>query len=818
MEDEKETVIEIDQTTQQHIEETKDDNPIQPHNRKKIDKFVSYDMSEDEIFAAAYILKVVSEFHKEYGMQKQLLISMEALCSVLNRDGEYKINIYSMKTSKHILSYINKNYYPIKFITLKNDSERLILIKDNCNNNNNTDGKNLQKIIDSFNTKSYIDTIGNPDDIILTESNKKLYIDKKYHHICRTDWLKKDEFEQLLNKTTTIYYGDIYTSTIFETIRKMLSRIISIDKFPENYVIEPDKLFRFNLEKVETWNEIEIKVKGFTKDNNDWKETQNNCVSSTVSELFKDSLPPPNFEFFKSYSEYHHLVEGIMNDPKDSLEFATKLLEIEIEREKENGAKYIKFMGQIRTKIFDMIIKSIEMTNSQQLPAIRQYMNIINSKLPQLCDNRYSSLVMKYILHTSILLDNSCASFKNSKNISLYAYTKELHIKRTSKAFLGVLPIIYKFLSQKSREDLNEIIYKPKSPWNTFIDNQKSILFCNIDSNNYYQWWNFAAIIDFKWKTFGKMYYFLIWIFYTIFLICFVLASTLSFSNPHRKILYIFSILLGFVHLSFEVRQFLWERSHYIKDLWNLFVFPSYGKYFAIIIGVAKDVFPFLVVLFFILFGFGLAFFILLKPTKDFSLDQPTINDDKNNPWNLAIRYSSINSDGSISSNPTLIQTPDSNSNMFSWFPTSLLAMYLFLTGDSGSFSLWTYREDPMMTFLIFLFSFFTVVYLMNLFIGLLNMSIEDYNKYEEFLLSKARILRDIELYHKLPFQRYKKEWFPDMIYYDIPVDKVRDLINAIDNKRTVFTFLPFISERLRKLIDVPAPIKQVEVELKELK
>ncbi|GBB87758.1 hypothetical protein RclHR1_14250001 [Rhizophagus clarus] len=558
MEDEKETVIEIDQTTQQHIEETKDDNPIQPHNRKKIDKFVSYDMSEDEIFAAAYI---------------------------------------------------NKNYYPIKFITLKNDSERLILIKDNCNNNNNTDGKNLQKIIDSFNTKSYIDTIGNPDDIILTESNKKLYIDKKYHHICRTDWLKKDEFEQLLNKTTTIYYGDIYTSTIFETIRKMLSRIISIDKFPENYVIEPDKLFRFNLEKVETWNEIEIKVKGFTKDNNDWKETQNNCVSSTgilvlyeqvddqvlilittFSELFKDSLPPPNFEFFKSYSEYHHLVEGIMNDPKDSLEFATKLLEIEIEREKENGAKYIKFMGQIRTKIFDMIIKSIEMTNSQQLPAIRQYMNIINSKLPQLCDNRYSSL-----------------------------------------------------------------------------------------------------------------------------------------------------------------------------------------------------------------------------PTKDFSLDQPTINDDKNNPWNLAIRYSSINSDGSISSNPTLIQTPDSNSNMFSWFPTSLLAMYLFLTGDSGSFSLWTYREDPMMTFLIFLFSFFTVVYLMNLFIGLLNMSIEDYNKYEEFLLSKARvfkILKDIELYHKLPFQSY----------YDIPVDKVRDLINAIDNKRTVFTFLPFISERLRKLIDVPAPIKQVEVELKELK
>src|SRR5438046_1875023 len=52
-------------------------------------------------------------------------------------------------------------------------------------------------------------------------------------------------------------------------------------------------------------------------------------------------------------------------------------------------------------------------------------------------------------------------------------------------------------------------------------------------------------------------------------------------------------------------------------------VFRSYGKYFAIIIGVAKEVSPFLVVLFFIIFGFGLAFFILLRPADGSSLDQP---------------------------------------------------------------------------------------------------------------------------------------------------------------------------------------------------
>ena len=46
-----------------------------------------------------------------------------------------------------------------------------------------------------------------------------------------------------------------------------------------------------------------------------------------------------------------------------------------------------------------------------------------------------------------------------------------------------------------------------------------------------------------------------------------------------------------------------------------------------------------------------------------------------------------------------------------------------------------------MMTFLLFVFTFFTVIYLMNLFIGLLSDAIKDYNKYEEFLLLKAKVI-----------------------------------------------------------------------------
>ena len=67
-------------------------------------------------------------------------------------------------------------------------------------------------------------------------------------------------------------------------------------------------------------------------------------------------------------------------------------------------------------------------------------------------------------------------------------------------------------------------------------------------------------------------------------------------------------------------------------------------------------------------------------------------------------------------------------------------------------------------------------------------MAIKDYNKFEEFLLQKAKvfiffnyifirmflnlnsnchllqIITEIELFYMSPFQRRKKEWFPDWV------------------------------------------------------
>ena len=103
----------------------------------------------------------------------------------------------------------------------------------------------------------------------------------------------------------------------------------------------------------------------------------------------------------------------------------------------------------------------------------------------------------------------------------------------------------------------------------------------------------------------------------------------------------------------------------YSKFLFFFQLFLSFGKYFVIIIGVAKEVFPFLLVLFLIIIGFSHAFFILLSSVKD---------------SDLTTQYYFVNPDGT---NTTLYQVPDSNTNMFRWFPTSLLAMYLFLIGNN---------------------------------------------------------------------------------------------------------------------------------------
>ena len=74
-----------------------------------------------------------------------------------------------------------------------------------------------------------------------------------------------------------------------------------------------------------------------------------------------------------------------------------------------------------------------------------------------------------------------------------------------------------------------------------------------------------------KGDKFGRYYHCWIWFFYTMFFLCFALASTLVIPDLYRMMLFMISIVLGFIHLINEFRQFLWNPIIYINDIWNLF-------------------------------------------------------------------------------------------------------------------------------------------------------------------------------------------------------------------------------------------------------
>ena len=52
----------------------------------------------------------------------------------------------------------------------------------------------------------------------------------------------------------------------------------------------------------------------------------------------------------------------------------------------------------------------------------------------------------------------------------------------------------------------------------------------------------------------------------------------------------------------------------------------------------------------------------------------------------------------------------------------------------------------------------------MNLFIGLLSNEIKNYNTAEAFLVQKAKVITEIELFYLFPGQRRWKNWFPDIL------------------------------------------------------
>ncbi|PKC68002.1 hypothetical protein RhiirA1_457749 [Rhizophagus irregularis] len=394
--------------------------------------------------------------------------------------------------------------------------------------------------------------------------------------------------------------------------------------------------------------------------------------------------------------------------------------------------------------------------------------------------------------------------------------------------------------------------------WKEIFYPQSSV-FVNTCKKEFYSNWNGEAIINFKWKKFGRIYYFTIWLIFMVFLVCFTIASypTNSITRKVRINLYQTTIAFGFFHLIFELRQFIWNPRKYFLSIWNLFdlsaylsatiasicwikygdipywalsiscllldlkfllffrVFEYFGVYFAIIFGVAKRVFSFLVVLAIIILSFAHAFFLLLHPENLLDSLNAQNPNDLNNPWTLSNTYNQVDENGNIL-NETLIQVPSENTNLFYSYPTSLLATYLFLTGNQNSLSPWAPKpttENTILFILMAVFSFLIVIYLMNLFIGLLNMAIEKDNDRALYLVQKAEVIAEIELFYLLPHQRRWRSWFPEVIYYRVDVEKTRIYIKkAIKKGKWNMDDWPEMKHKILKLLSIDDAIINLAV------
>ncbi|CAG8450613.1 5247_t:CDS:2 [Paraglomus occultum] len=286
--------------------------------------------------------------------------------------------------------------------------------------------------------------------------------------------------------------------------------------------------------------------------------------------------------------------------------------------------------------------------------------------------------------------------------------------------------------------------------------------------------WDGEALINFKWRAFGFYYYILVCMIFIAFAVCFITAISLIDDNSNNNMkqnLFIATVVLAVWHLHLEVRQFIWNPIYYVLSVWNWF-------------------------------GFAHALFVLLKPEPGSSWETPSSpdNNDPNDPWKLTTTLATTLDNGTIVNGTSLVVKPDENTNVYTWFNTSLLGAYKFLVGDWSSVANWGPNDNPLLVVMTVLFSFFVVIYLMNLFIGLLNNAINTYHEYASYLAQKAEVLAEIELFYLTPSQR-RSEWFPSTVHFETDTKELRKVLR--ENIQADPEYPSKLSKHSKKMLEI---------------
>ena len=166
-----------------------------------------------------------------------------------------------------------------------------------------------------------------------------------------------------------------------------------------------------------------------------------------------------------------------------------------------------------------------------------------------------SILWNKYIYQRMIQTINDSSKRYISENINL----------RTSKNLEFTITFVIPFIKFCN--------YPPENSWWETLFRPRPSPFLKVINREIYSTWSGEALINFKWRTYGRYYYMLMWMEFFALLGCFTVATTFSddiIPVDTRRQLLTASIVLGSYHIFFEIRQIIYDPKEWVRDFWNI--------------------------------------------------------------------------------------------------------------------------------------------------------------------------------------------------------------------------------------------------------
>ncbi|RUP50845.1 hypothetical protein BC936DRAFT_137459 [Jimgerdemannia flammicorona] len=288
----------------------------------------------------------------------------------------------------------------------------------------------------------------------------------------------------------------------------------------------------------------------------------------------------------------------------------------------------------------------------------------------------------------------------------------------------------------------------------------------------------FKAVIDHKWNTFARYYYFVILILYISYATLYLVAVSFRPSKLSEPSIKYTILVLSAVFLAiFDIRQMRvrWNSRTYWSSFYPwidrtafVLVFvstilssPDYDQAINLQAWTALTLWLFVVFNFRVFQGFGLFFTVLVQILSSVGwlvfIMTMVIFAFAHAAWILA----------------QLPNAPDTN-NPFLSFENSLNAFWQFLCGDFALTDAWDAgNAKRSLNIMRVLFTSVSTIVLLNVLIAILNNVYTDSQETAKktWLRNRAEFIAMVEVFMLTPAQRQNRNWFPAVVFYEVVPD-----------------------------------------------